>query len=154
MNAALPAREEFAVTAALLVAILTAVIAGALTLRRYGLFDPLARVGLRNVLVVVLILSAAFVLLGGSLHLVATISEPPGAPPLLLSVVVFAVAWVVGLITPGAPGGLGVRESIITLGLGTVIGAPAALTAALLHRAVSVTGDVIAFGLGCVLRGR
>lgn len=154
LNAVLPAREDLAVTAALLVAILIAVIAGALTLRRHGLLDPLARLGLRNVLVVVLIQSAAFVLLGGSLHLVAGISAPPGAPPLLLSVVVFAVAWVAGLITPGAPGGLGVRESIITLGLGTVIGAPAALTAALLHRAISVTGDVIACGLGCALRGR
>ena len=79
---------------------------------------------------------------------------PSGAAPLSLSVVVFAVAWVAGLITPGAPGGLGVRESIITLGLGGVIGEPAALTAALMHRAVSVTGDAIAFGLGCALRGR
>jgi uncharacterized membrane protein YbhN (UPF0104 family) len=154
LNAVLLARESLAVTAVLLVAVLIAVIAGALTLRRYGLLDPLARLGLRNVLVVVLIQCAAFVLLGGSLHLVAAIFAPAGAPPLLLSIVVFAVAWVAGLITPGAPGGLGVRESIITLGLGTVIGAPAALTVALLHRAVSVTGDVIAFGLGCALRRR
>lgn len=154
LNAALPAGEDFAVTAALLAAVLIAVIAGALTLKRYGLLEPLARLGLRNLLVVVLIQSAAFGLLGGSLHLVAGISAPDSAPPLLLCVVVFAVAWVAGLITPGAPGGLGVRESIITLGLGTVIGAPAALTAALLHRAVSVAGDVIAFAIGCALRGR
>lgn len=154
LNAVLPAREDFAVTAALLVAALIAVISGVLTLRRYGMLDPLAKLGLRKVLVVVLIQSAAFVLLGGSLHLAAGISAPHGAPPLLLCVVVFAVAWIAGLITPGAPGGIGVRESIITLGLGTVIGAPAALTAALLHRAVSVAGDVIAFAIGCVMRGR
>lgn len=96
----------------------------------------------------------SFILLGLSLHLIIGITAPELKPGLGLSIAVFAIAWVVGLVTPGAPGGLGVREALVTLGLTPFIGAPAALTVALTHRAISVLGDVLAFGLGALLPRR
>ena len=53
--------------------------------------------------------------------------------------------------TPGAPGGLGVRESVVAIGLTPFLGAPLAVSVALLHRATSVVGDVLAFGIGWML---
>ncbi|MEM7522415.1 MAG: hypothetical protein AAF360_01370 [Pseudomonadota bacterium] len=95
----------------------------------------------------------AFIALGAGLQLVAGLAGD-GAPRLIPCVVVFAFAWVAGMITPGAPGGVGVRETAITIGLGPEIGEPAALTAALLLRGVTVAGDVVAFALGLYLRRR
>lgn len=92
----------------------------------------------------------ALLLLGVSLHLIAN-AISPSPLPLSLSVAVFAAAWIAGLATPGAPGGLGVRESIITLGLAPLLGGATALSVALLHRGASVLGDVVSFGLGLAL---
>lgn len=154
LGSTMPAQSDLAMTAVAAVVVMGGVLGGAMLLKRRGLLDPWARLDARNVLLVLLIQMVAFGLLGASLYLIAGIAAPSGTAPLSLTIVVFAAAWVAGLVTPGAPGGLGVRETIITLGLGAVIGGPAALATALLHRGVSVGGDVIAFGIGWVLRNR
>jgi len=64
--------------------------------------------------------------------------------PLLYIVGTFAVAWIAGLLTPGAPGGLGVREAIIVALLGPRVGAATALACAILHRAVTAFVDLFA----------
>ncbi|TWH02337.1 hypothetical protein L614_000200003210 [Ochrobactrum sp. J50] len=66
---------------------------------------------------------------------------------------VTAASWLVGFVVPGAPGGLGVREAVLIAGL-TAIGVPVptATVVALLHRLVTVLGDVVLFGLGIALR--
>jgi hypothetical protein len=112
--------------------------------------EGLPNVRFRSLLVAIFLYAVAFLLLGVSLHLiVGALSAAP--VPMSLSVAVFAAAWIAGLVTPGAPGGLGVRESVITLGLAPLLGGPAALSVALLHRGASVLGDVISFGLGLLL---
>lgn len=58
---------------------------------------------------------------------------------------VWAGAWVAGFVTPGAPGGLGVREAVLVAGLKPVYGPGAALGLALVFRLVSVLGDALAF---------
>jgi hypothetical protein len=58
---------------------------------------------------------------------------------------VFALAWVAGFVVPGAPGGLGVREAILTAGLEPVHGAGTALSLALTFRVVTVVGDAVGF---------
>ncbi|WP_374393511.1 hypothetical protein [Tabrizicola sp.] len=65
----------------------------------------------------------------------------------LLSIPVFVVAWTTGFLLPGAPGGIGVREGVIVLGLGATLGEGPALTAALLHRIICVLGDLTAFAI-------
>ncbi len=63
----------------------------------------------------------------------------------------YMLAWVLGFIVPGAPGGIGVREAILVLLLSPVIGDTVTLSAALIHRLISIIGDftgyMIALGL-------
>lgn len=63
---------------------------------------------------------------------------------------IFIVAWLVGFIMPGVPGGLGVRESILLFSLSPMVGEERILLAILFHRLISILGDVIAFAT-CIL---
>ena len=56
----------------------------------------------------------------------------------------FALAWTVGLVVPGAPGGLGVFESVLLLRLGSALPDPALLAVALGYRLVVTTADLLA----------
>ncbi len=61
----------------------------------------------------------------------------------------FAVAWALGFVVPGAPGGIGVREATFLLLLplqGDVVQA-AVIVALVLGRLQSVVADVLVFGL-------
>ena len=55
-----------------------------------------------------------------------------------------SLAWTVGLVVPGAPGGLGVFEAALLLRLGRVLPAPQLLAVALSYRLVATLGDVLA----------
>jgi len=56
----------------------------------------------------------------------------------------FALAWTVGLVVPGAPGGLGVFEAVLLLRLGGGLAAAPLLAVALSYRMVATLGDVLA----------
>jgi uncharacterized membrane protein YbhN (UPF0104 family) len=64
----------------------------------------------------------------------------------------FALAWTFGLVVPGAPGGLGVFESVLLLRLGPALPDPALLAVALGYRLVVTTADLLA-GLTASLDG-
>lgn len=66
----------------------------------------------------------------------------------------FAVAWLAGTVTLGAPAGAGVREAIITLQLGSVLGPANAATLALALRLVTLGGDCLSALCGWWLRDR
>jgi hypothetical protein len=53
----------------------------------------------------------------------------------------YLIAWLIGFVTPGAPGGLGVREAAFLVLAGTA--GPIALEGALLGRLVSTAGDLL-----------
>jgi hypothetical protein len=67
----------------------------------------------------------------------------------------FALSWVAGFVTPGAPAGLGVREALLVGATAPLYGPGAALSTALALRVVTVLGDGIAFlaGTACA-RGK
>lgn len=130
---------------------LLALLAGASLAAKFTRNWPgLPRVSWVQLAAAVALYVVALLLLGVSLHLIAAAMSPLPLP-LSLSVAIFAAAWIAGLATPGAPGGLGVRESIITLGLAPLLGGATALSIALLHRGASVLGDVLSFGIGLAL---
>jgi hypothetical protein len=79
---------------------------------------------------------------GGSIH-----AAVAGAPW-------FALAPIAGFLALVAPGGIGVREAVITMGLAPSIGAPAALTVALLSRAYSLGMDVATWLAARAITGR
>lgn len=59
----------------------------------------------------------------------------------------FALAWVLGFITPGAPGGLGIREVILVGLYSQEFGEGLVLGLALILRVITSLGDLLAFGL-------
>jgi hypothetical protein len=66
-------------------------------------------------------------------------------------VAAWSAAWLCGFAVPGAPGGLGVRESVLVLLLSPVAGSETALLGALAHRGVSLSGDGLAALLGIAM---
>lgn len=57
----------------------------------------------------------------------------------------YVLAWLIGLVTPGAPAGIGVREAVLLLLLGSKFGGPALILALVLSRVVTVAGDLVFF---------
>lgn len=54
---------------------------------------------------------------------------------------VYAAAWLLGFLVPGAPAGLGIREVILFLGLAPILGPSQATTSSALLRVVTTLGD-------------
>ncbi|TPN01696.1 hypothetical protein [Mesorhizobium sp. B2-1-3A] len=57
----------------------------------------------------------------------------------------YVIAWLAGLITPGAPAGLGVREAVLLFLLSSLSDAPVILLAVVIGRLITVLGDVLFF---------
>jgi uncharacterized membrane protein YbhN (UPF0104 family) len=66
----------------------------------------------------------------------------------LLVVPVAILAWLIGFVTPGAPGGMGVREAVLVALLSTATGHEDILIAALLFRVVTTVGDLALYVFG------
>lgn len=56
----------------------------------------------------------------------------------------FSLAWIIGLVVPAAPGGLGVFESVILFGLGSKLPEAPLLASLLFYRLVSTVSDIFA----------
>ncbi len=92
-----------------------------------------------------LLYSLNFLLLGIILNILAQgLFDAPHSNFWLLTGF-FAVAWVAGFISPGAPAGLGVREAILTAALSPLYGAGAAVGISCALRVVTTFGDGLAF---------
>ena len=59
----------------------------------------------------------------------------------------YALAWIAGLVVIGAPGGIGVRESVLLLLLSPIYDKQSILIAIILHRLVYIVGEFLAFGV-------
>lgn len=57
----------------------------------------------------------------------------------------YMIAWVLGFMIPGAPGGIGVREAVLTLLLTPVTGRDSIVILSVCHRFVTVAGDFAAY---------
>ena len=144
------------VAAFLLAAAITPMVLGTVA-NRVGRWMPgrlrpalleLRNLGLPHILGFVAVCCGVFVILGVT---VARVAEAvAGAPvlPIAAAAVGFAAAWVLGLITPGAPGGMGVREAILVVCFAPLVGDGEAFTIALALRLVSILGDGTAFLIG------
>ena len=55
----------------------------------------------------------------------------------------FSMAWVCGFVIPGAPGGIGVREAVLTVLLESIIDGPGLAVILIVHRITSIAGDFI-----------
>lgn len=91
---------------------------------------------------------AAFLLLGAfTLLLLFGILYPKEAFYLEWRAIIssYVIAWVIGFIVPGAPGGIGVREFLLLYLLQEKIPGDAITVAILLHRLSTILGDFFAY---------
>lgn len=95
--------------------------------------------------------SLNYLLIGVGLALIALTVAPEQPPDLLLLTGAFAIAWLVGFFTPGAPAGLGVREGVMAALLGPSVGAQDALVITVGIRLATMLGDALNFGIGALL---
>lgn len=97
------------------------------------------------------LLHLGFFVVTGAVFFLVVFSVADTAPPLSLWPEIFALlaaAWVIGVVTPGAPSGLGVREAVLVLGLSGVMPIAQALLIVGLFRCVTVCGDILFFLAG------
>lgn len=66
----------------------------------------------------------------------------------------YMVSWAIGYLTPGAPGGLGVRESILISSLSPMFGLEVIVITSILHRIICIIGDIISLILGYLVEKR
>jgi uncharacterized membrane protein YbhN (UPF0104 family) len=108
---------------------------------------PAPSVALRAVPAYVVI----YVLNGVAVLAIATalgVARPNDLIPLTAA---YSLAWIVGFLLPGAPGGLGVREAAFVMLLGASYGPDASLGIALLSRIGTAGADVLLFVVGFIL---
>lgn len=82
---------------------------------------------------------------------VPSVAEIPGFSTLCGA---YVLAWLAGLITPGAPAGVGVRELVLLFLLGGRIAEADLLLAVVLGRVVTVGGDLFYFIVATFLKSR
>lgn len=83
--------------------------------------------------------------------LLAVSSEDLSYPDLLLVSGAYVVAWLCGMITPGAPAGIGIREIVLLVLLKSVANEADVLLTIVLSRLVTVSGDLIFFLAVCLM---
>jgi glycosyltransferase 2 family protein len=66
----------------------------------------------------------------------------------------YVLAWLVGLVTPGAPAGVGVRELVLLFLLKGLVSEADLLLAVMLGRMVTVAGDLAFFGFARMLNAK
>lgn len=108
--------------------------------------------GFRVLLSCMALFMCNFSLMGLNLYLLAGLFVEGPLPLGLQSFIGLGTgAWLIGFITPGAPGGLGVRESLLVLFLSPALGSGAAIGTTLSFRVVSLLADGLAFPIGSAL---
>lgn len=123
------------------------------TIQRARTGDTLANLPpIGNIVASLALYMTNFVVWGIILFGLASIMAGQNQPGFGFLTAMFALAWIAGLVTPGAPGGLGVREAVIVAMTGPVYGADAALFLSVGTRIVSTLGDLVALLIGLAIR--
>lgn len=65
----------------------------------------------------------------------------------LYGIFIYGFIYVISYITPGAPGGIGVREALFVLFLAEVIPSGEAVSIAIIYRVITICGELFCFGL-------
>lgn len=99
-----------------------------------------------------MLLSTVFMLFLGAIF--AIILNIVDTSPPATAMTAAIIAWVVGYITPGVPGGLGVREAALVLLVSGSTGADMVVLASILLRIVTTMGELCCFAAGWFIHRR
>jgi glycosyltransferase 2 family protein len=75
-------------------------------------------------------------------HLGASLTSRDGLMIAHSVIGAYVVSWLVGLITPGAPAGAGIREFALYYFLSSCVGESTVMTSVLLSRLITIVGDI------------
>ncbi|TXK97006.1 hypothetical protein BMR11_10865 [Methylococcaceae bacterium CS5] len=64
---------------------------------------------------------------------------------ILAIIACFSISWLAGFIAPGAPSGIGIRETILVVSLDKILLTGNGVLIAILFRLITVAGDVLFF---------
>lgn len=96
----------------------------------------------------------SFLVVGLGFAAAAPVIAPGGGFPYIALCGAFAAAWVIGLLVPGAPAGLGIREAILLVLVGDAMSAGDAVVMIALLRVATTAGDLVHFISGGALLRR
>ncbi len=119
--------------------------------RRLSPSDPLCFPKARVLILCALIYMVNFLAIGLCLDLLALQVFAAEQSHLAWLTGVYAAAWVLGFLVPGAPAGLGVREAVLLAALGPLYGAATAVGLAVALRVITTFGDGVLSLAGWVL---
>lgn len=93
------------------------------------------------------VLYVAFVISGAAafIAMLTVLWDAPSLASLSLVLAAYGASYVIGFLTPGAPGGIGVREALLVIFLAPEIEQSAVVFAAILHRLGSIAVEAILF---------
>jgi hypothetical protein len=95
----------------------------------------------------VCVLDLLFFISSGCIFYVFVInSQSVSSVDFMTVISIYTAAWFLGIATPGAPAGIGVREAVMTAMLAKFLSEPDALSVAILFRATTTLGDLFFFG--------
>jgi hypothetical protein len=143
----------FPATVIAAVGILAAILVAAAPRVRAWLRARLVYIGFRTLSVTMAVYAVVFLIYGVSMVVLFRsawgLPAPLGVWELSWR---FALAWVLGFVVPGAPGGVGIREAALLTLFQRQMGLQTALDLAILLRVVTVLGDLLAFASAHALR--
>ncbi|MBB3225858.1 hypothetical protein FHW69_000448 [Luteibacter sp. Sphag1AF] len=101
-----------------------------------------------------LLLHVGYLLASGAMFvsLVRASSLPLGTDACFIVAGAYVAAWLAGLVTPGAPAGMGVRELVLIALLGALVSQPVLLLALVLTRMVGIVADGITWVIALLIR--
>lgn len=121
-------------------------------LRNRGDADkPMAPLGAASVAKVLAFYACAMLSVGAAISVLQFGLFPGQGSDYALLTAAFTVAWAVGFVTPGAPAGIGVRESMLLLMLGGKMGVEDASLLIVALRVATTVGDLVCFVTGLAL---
>lgn len=96
----------------------------------------------------------SFLLVGLGFTAMAPVVSPGAGFPYLTLCGAFAAAWVIGLLVPGAPAGLGIREGVLLVLLGETMATGDAVVVIAILRVATTLGDLLHFLAGSAMLRR
>lgn len=112
------------------------------------------RAGVRAIGSVVAIDGCAYLVSGLGFTLLAMVLVPDHNPGYLYLTAAYAIAWTAGFVVPGAPAGVGVRETILLMLLSSRMNGADASLLVLAQRVATSLADILCFAIGAFIMAR